>query len=231
MLPAMRLDHVMYASLVAALFLGLASGCSDDSGGSEDNTASNGSTSGGTTNTATTNPTTSNTTASNTAASNTTAVTSTASSTTGGASNVPPDGSAASITAFLEAEGYKEEGWVSVHDAPVPETPGSPHGEVRVYLSPALAAFKQTNPDPLEEPNVPGAMAVKELYEASAVVGKAVIFYPASDVTYFCYGPAGRCATGHDATTIDAPEWGDGSASAVNQCDTCHAGLVFTELP
>jgi len=221
----------MHASLTAALLLGFAFGCSDDSGGdSGDNNATGATTSGVTTSSGTTSSGTTNTT-SGTTATNSATMSTTATSTTGGASNVPADGSAESITAFLEAEGYKETGWVSVHDAPVPETPGSPHGDVRVYLSPALAAFKETNPDPLDEPAVPGAMAVKELYDGTTVVGKAVIFYPASDVVYYCYGPAGRCATGREATTIEAPDWGDGSASAVGQCDTCHAGLVFTELP
>lgn len=217
----------MHASLTAALLLGFAFGCSDDSG---DDSGANNTTNGATTNGATTSSGTTNTTSGTTATTSATMST-TATSTTGGVSNVPADGSAESITAFLESEGYKDTGWVSVHDAPVPESPGSPHGDVRVYLSPALAEFKTANPDPLDEPSVPGAMAVKELYDGTTVVGKAAIFYPASDVVYYCYGPAGRCATGHDATTIDAPEWGDGSASAVGQCDTCHAGLVFTELP
>lgn len=145
---------------------------------------------------------------------------------------MPMDGSAESISVFLEAEGYKDAGWVSVHDAPAEATVGSPHGRVRIYLSPALAAFRETNPDVLEEPAVPGAMAVKEFYDdASAIVGKAAIFYPATDVVYYCYGAEGRCTSGRPATTIDAPDWGDEDAAPVSLCDGCHSGLVFTELP
>jgi hypothetical protein len=221
----------MHACLVTGILFGFALGCSDDSGES--------STSTGTVNTATVNTATMNTAtasstsgATNTAAATST-VTSTATSTTGGDSSVPPDGSAAAIAAFLEAESYKEQGWVSVHDAPVPPSQGTPHGTVRVYMSPALVAFRQGNPDLLEEPAVPGAMAVKEMYDdaGTTLVGKAVTFYPANDVFYFCYGPEGRCASGRPASTIDAPDYGDEDGDSVSQCDVCHSGLVFTILP
>ena len=33
------------------------------------------------------------------------------------------------------------------------------------------------------------------------------------------------------ASTIDAPDYGDEDGDSVNQCDVCHSGLVFTELP
>jgi len=156
---------------------------------------------------------------------------SSSSSTTGGASNVPPDGSAASITAFLDAESYKDAAWLSVHDAPSAAQPGSPHGEVKVYLSPELVAFRQANDDLLDAPAVPGSMAVKELYDAGTVVGKAVIFYPGADVVYYCYGPAGRCASGSLETTSATALWGEERATPVSQCNVCHGGNVFTELP
>lgn len=221
----------MHACLVTAMLFGFAVGCSDDTS-SETDTATSATMNTATVNTATMNTaTTSSTTG--TANTATATATSTATSTTGGDNSVPPDGSAEAITAFLEAEGYKEGGWLSVHDAPVPPSVGTPHGMVRVYMSPALVAFRQSNPDLLEEPAVPGAMAVKEMYDdaGATLVGKAVTFYPASDVVYFCYGPEGRCASGRPATTIDAPEYGDEDGDSVGQCDVCHSGLVFTELP
>ena len=98
-------------------------------------------------------------------------------------------------------------------------------------MSPELVAFRQANDDPTDLPAVPGAMAVKELYDASSVVGKAVIFYPGADVVYYCYGPEGRCASGSAATTPDTALWGDEDANTVNQCNVCHGGNVFTELP
>jgi len=222
------------------MLFGFAVGCSDDA--SEDpgdtSTMNTGAMTTATVNTATTGASTtgaSTTGASTTGASTTGAsTTSSATSTTGGSGgSVPADGSAAAITAFLEAEGYKAEGWVSVHDAPVPPSVGTPHGTVRVYMSPALVAFRQSNPDLLEEPAVPGAMAVKEMYDdaGATLVGKAVTFYPANDVVYYCYGPESRCASGRPATTIDAPEYGDEDGDSVGQCDVCHSGLVFTELP
>lgn len=220
----------MHACLVTGMLFGFALGCSDDASDSAETTG----TVSTVTNTATMNTATASSTsgATNTSATTST-VTSTATSTTGGAANVPADGSAAAITAFLEAEGYKEQGWVSVHDAPVPPSQGTPHGTVRVYMSPALVAFRAGNPDLLEEPAVPGAMAVKEMYDdaGATLVGKAVTFYPENDVVYFCYGPEGRCASGRPATTIDAPDYGDEDGDSVSQCDVCHSGLVFTELP
>ncbi|HEU5076264.1 MAG TPA: hypothetical protein VFU02_18855, partial [Polyangiaceae bacterium] len=213
----MRLVQLSPSFLYAALLLGLAFGCSDDSGdGSESTSTTNATTTGtsttGTSTTGTTGTTGTSTTgtatSTSTSVTNTASSTATATSTTGGDSSVPADSSAAAIAAFLEAEGYKESGWVSVHDAPVPPSVGTPHGTVRVYMSPALVAFRQSNPDLLEEPAVPGAMAVKEMYDGETIVGKAVTFYPADEVFYFCYGPDGRCASGRAATTIDAPEWG-----------------------
>lgn len=208
MLPRMRL-----AQCVPCVFLlGLALGCGDDSDGGSDDGGTMGTTMGATTSPSTT-AGTSNTTSSS------------SSSTTGGASNVPPDGSAASITAFLEAEGYKGTGWLPVHDPMA----GSPHGEVMVYMSPELVAFRQANADPLEAPAVPGSMAVKELLDGATVVGKAAIFYPGADVVYYCYGPAGRCVTGSLESTPATALWGE--ASAVTQCDGCHGGNVFSRLP
>lgn len=230
----MRSVHVMPYYLSASMLLGFAFGCSDDSGGGSDGTGTMSST--GTMGSVTTTGTTGaggTTTSTSTDTSASTTDTTTATSTTGGPDNsVPADGSQAAITAFLQAEGYKGDGWVSVHDAPVPPTQGTPHGNVRVYMSPALVAFRQVEPDPLEEPAVPGAMAVKEMYDdASALVGIAVIFYPDTEVIYYCYGPEGRCASGRPATTIDAPEYGDARASSVGSCNICHSGNVYTELP
>lgn len=223
----------MHACLVTAMLFGFALGCSDDSGDGSGDTNTVGTPTTGTPTTGTMNTATMTTATASSTTGSTDTVTATATSTTGGGdSSVPADGSAEAISAFLEAEGYKEAGWVSVHDAPVPPSIGTPHGTVRVYMSPALVAFRQSNPDVLEEPAVPGAMAVKEMFDdAETLVGKAVIFYPESDVIYYCYGPDGRCSSGRPATTIDAPQYGDASASAVGQCNVCHSGLVFTELP
>ncbi len=221
----------MPACLTTAMLFGFALGCSDDSG---DSAETSGAMSTATVNTATMNTASaSSTTGATNTVTATSTVASTATSTTGGDASVPADGSAEAITAFLEAEGYKAEGWVSVHDAPVPPSVGTPHGTVRVYMSPALVAFRQGNPDLLEEPAVPGAMAVKEMYDdaGATLVGRAVTFYPANDVVYFCYGPDGRCASGRAATTIDAPEYGDEDGESVKSCNVCHSGLVFTELP
>jgi hypothetical protein len=105
---------------------------------------------------------------------------------------------------------------------------------VRVYLSPALVTFIQENPDALmdlEDPAVPGAMAVKEFYDADTVVGKAAIFYPQTDVVYYCYGPEGRCASGTALTTPETALWGDDGAAPVSTCNVCHSGLVYTGLP
>ena len=246
MLPTMRSAHFMpYSFLSAAMLLGFAFGCSDDSGDDPNTTGTMGTgtmttaatstvTTGTATGTGTTGTATTGTATTGTAnVTSTVTATNTATSTTGGSDgSVPADGSQAAITAFLEAEGYKGEGWVSVHDAPVPPTQGTPHGNVRVYMSPALVTFRQGNPDLLEEPAVPGAMAVKEMYDdASTLVGKAVTFYPANEVVYYCYGPDGRCASGRPATTIDAPEYGDEDGDSVDQCDVCHSGNVYTELP
>lgn len=211
------------AQFVPCFLLGLALGCGGDSDSDSTDSGTMGSTTmGSTTSTTSTSGTTSGTSVTTSSSS---------SSTTGGASHLPADGSAASIAAFLEAEGYKDTGWVPASDGPVPEDVGSPHGTVRVYLSPELVAFRQANPDPLVAPVAAGVMAVKEFYDASTVVGKAVIFYPGTDVVYHCYGPQGRCASTIDETTLDTAVWGDEEADAVGQCNLCHGGNVFTELP
>ena len=237
MLAGMRSVHSMHHFLCAGLLVGSAFGCSDDSGGDDPGTNNTG---GGTMNTATMNTATVNTATATTApTTSTTASTNTATSTTGGGGgdiDLPADSSAAAITAFLEAEGYKGEGWTSVTEAPVPPTIGTPHGNVRVYLSQAVLDFREANQDEdnvlAVAPAVPGAMAVKEMFdEGTTIVGKAVIFYPANDVFYYCYGPEERCASGHPATTIDAPEWGNEDEAVVNQCKSCHSGNVYTAYP
>ncbi len=109
---------------------------------------------------------------------------------------------------------------------------GSPHGSVRVYMSPALVAFRTDNPDPLVKPAAPGVMAVKEFFdEQGAVVGHGVIYYPDNELYYYCYGPADRCATGSQASTMDTAQWGGANDAAVSTCHGCHFENIYTELP
>ena len=122
--------------------------------------------------------------------------------------------------------------WTSVHDAPFTPTPTAFHGTVRVYLNQTVMDFRAANPDPLVAPAVPGAMAVKELYDDGGnLVGHAVIYYEADMPVYYCYGPAGRCYGTSADTTMDAPDWGVGDATAVSQCSICHGGNIYTETP
>lgn len=99
---------------------------------------------------------------------------------------------------------------------------------VRVYLSPAVVEFKTMEPDAGVSPAVPGAMAVKEFYDdpSGSPLGYAVLFYSGDAWTYYCYGPANRCASGSSDSTSDAPLYGD-----VSDCRFCHGGNVYTALP
>lgn len=240
---------IIRRTLLACLIPTLAMGC----GGGSDPGAATGGTGTGTgtsTNTSTSATSTSAGGSSTTGTSATTTGTSTTStgttgSTTNGAGGtggggtptgpLPADESAASITAFLQSSGYTDASWLSIHQAPTPSEEGSvsPHGTVRVYMSPALVAARQANPNLNEAPTDQGVMAVKEMYDdAQALVGHAVLYYPQQgSVFYYCYGPAGRCSSESGEATMAAPEWGAPSASAVSSCRFCHGGNIFTELP
>jgi hypothetical protein len=102
----------------------------------------------------------------------------------------------------------------------------SPHGDVRVYLNDeAVTAQTGAGEYPLN------AMAVKELYDGTTVVGYAVMLKstegPGTNTwTYWCYGPAGRCSTGSEEATVEAPIYGTPDSN----CGACHGGTIFTMI-
>ncbi len=150
--------------------------------------------------------------------------------------NVPTDGSADAIAAFLAAEQYTGDGWRAETAAPRPPAfASSPHARVRVFLNDTLVASQAAGNGELDSPpHTPLSMAVKELYdESDARVGIAAIFRteagPSPDATaYFCFGPAGRCATDSPAFPETAPAYGRGLTL---ECGACHGGTFYTELP
>lgn len=157
--------------------------------------------------------------------------------TTGGEdASMPTDSSADAIAEFIAAEGYKGEGWTPETDGPREESsPVSPHDRVRVWLNDALVASHadgdgEVGGTPLDA----NSMAVKEIHDdADAVVGHAVFWKTEEgsafeSVTYWCYGPAGRCVVDAEPTTPDAPEYGVGLDV---DCGACHGTVVFTHLP
>jgi hypothetical protein len=98
---------------------------------------------------------------------------------------------------------------------------------VQVYLSRAIADFRVGEPDLGVPPAVPGAMAVKEFYDdASSVVGYGVMIHLQDTWVYYCYGAAGRCASGSAESTSADPMYGD-----ITDCRFCHGGNVFTPPP
>jgi hypothetical protein len=148
----------------------------------------------------------------------------------GGASatDYPTDSSQAGIEAFLAAGSYTTSTWTSETSAPREATSiTSPHGRVRVWLNAVLEASHAAGEGsvggtPLDQ----NSMSVKELYDdADAIVGHAVILRTGttsaeSDTTYYCVGPAARCAE-------TSPVYGAGAVD----CAGCHGGLVFTGIP
>lgn len=149
---------------------------------------------------------------------------------TGGtsATDFPTDSSQTGIEAFVSAESYETSTWTSETSAPRDATSvTSPHGRVRVWLNAVLQASHAAGEGsvggtPLDQ----NSMSVKELYDdADAIVGHAVILRTGttsaeSDTTYYCVGPAARCAG-------TSPLYGPGAAD----CAGCHGGLVFTGIP
>lgn len=217
--------------LVAFGIVACLGGCSSDKADHTGDTAA------ATTGTSTTGDTASTSDASTTGSGGTTGTGGAASTTMGGTAgtgmtdtSVPPSDSMEDIYAFLESGGYEQEGWLSALDTPREPEAGStsPHGMVRVYLSPAVVEFKQMEPDAGVSPAVPGAMAVKEFYDdpQGSPLGFAVLYYFGGSWTYYCYGPAGRCAGGTSESTSDTALYGD-----VSDCRFCHGGNVYTSLP
>lgn len=154
--------------------------------------------------------------------------------TTGAPAGVlPADESSASIAAFIQAQSFTDASWTSIHAMPTEVGSGS-HDSARAYFSPALVEFRTNNTDLNVAPDAPGVMAVKEMYDdMGAVVGYAVIYYPREgDHYYWCYGPAGRCASTLDEIPSDTPIWGPHNTSGeVSSCSFCHNGNIFTTLP
>lgn len=134
----------------------------------------------------------------------------------------PSDTSAAGITAFLDAETYKGEGWTSETAAPR-ASDASHSGEVRVWYNELAAGV------PLESDEYPvNSMAVKELYEENELVGIAVILKNgegtnANSWLYYCYGPSGRCSNSEPAYTKDAPLLSTGFDDS---CGYCHSAIL-----
>src|SRR5690606_28251032 len=164
--------------------MGTSTGTNNTSGGGGSTTTGTSATTTGTSATSTTTGTSATTTATSATSTGTTGSTSSGAGGTGGSlptGPLPADESAASITTFLQSAGYTDASWLAIHQAPTPSEEGSvsPHGTVRVYMSPALVAARTANPDLNQAPTDQGVMAVKEMYDdAQALVGHAVLYYP-----------------------------------------------------
>ena len=110
----------------------------------------------------------------------------------------------------------------------------SPHDDVRVWLNDiAIASQAAGNGEVGGTPHDLYTAAVKEIYDGADRVGAAMLFKTAEgdlpdSVTYWCYGPAGRCASGDGDTTADAPIFGTGLNVA---CGSCHGGTIFSTIP
>ncbi len=137
--------------------------------------------------------------------------------------------------AFLDANEYTKNGWVSDVAAPRDESsPVSPHDRVRVWFSPKMVeSFDAGNGVTYDAPgHFIDSMVVKELYDANdALVGRVSFWKveegkaPANWI-YYCRGPAGRCYS--SSPSLEAtPLYKKGEPN----CGTCHGGLVYTTPP
>lgn len=145
----------------------------------------------------------------------------------------PSDLSAAGITEFLSSESYKIAPWTG--DAAIRATTDSPHTRVRVFYNPTLLDGDAAGDGGLDgEPAFPaGSAAVKELYDATdTLVGRAAMFRTETDQAvdpgwvYYCWGPAGECATG-------SPDLAESAATADTDdtdCSFCHGNTILTKL-
>lgn len=134
----------------------------------------------------------------------------------------PTDTSAEGIAAFVDDGRYKGEGWTAETETPR-STDGSHGGQVRVWINEIAAAV----PEGGEEYPV-NAMAVKELYAESELVGLAVILKTGegtnpNDWLYYCYGPAGSCSNSEPEHRKETPLL---SRGLEDSCGFCHSAIL-----
>ena len=158
----------------------------------------------------------------------------------------PKTVSAAGVLQFLNQNPHHAGGWVYDSATPRPNGPASPHGWVRVYFNPALQASIAAGHGAWDGgvrvggPHDPGSMAVKEMFDVTAVTdgGQAPIVARAAMMktdagdaltawTYFCIGRSDLCA--NEPTTDTKAAFGNGAM--LFSCQSCHNGNVFTKMP
>lgn len=143
----------------------------------------------------------------------------------------PSDDSAATIAAYLADGSYKTGGWVSeTAAAREASSPVSPHGNVRVWLNDAAVASQDA------DVYAQDSIAVKEMYEGDSVVGHAMMWKTGTDDStsswlFYCAGPSGRCATGSEEATPNAPIYGLGNSAEASECGFCHGKEISIKAP
>jgi len=142
-----------------------------------------------------------------------------------------PNPTLAEIKTFIESGSYRKGPWKSETATPrAAASNASPHGTVRVWFNDALQASTKAGNGGLvgtATPHTTGSMAVKEMYVADKVVGRAVMLKKAGmfgEWAYYCDGPQVLC--GGPTMT---PFFGIGPSVA--PCAFCHGGYVFTPVP
>lgn len=142
----------------------------------------------------------------------------------------PSDSTEAAITAYLQAETYKQAPWIAETAAPREATSvTSPHGRVKVWMNDTLVASQGAGNGALGgAAHTAGSMAVKEFYdEADMYLGRGVMLkVPGAAMNWVFYCES----TAPESCGIDdpLPFYGDMNSF---QCNGCHGGLIFNQAP
>jgi len=128
-----------------------------------------------------------------------------------GDAQTPPQGSEATIEAWLDEASYKGTGWYcepAIHEARSP----SPHGSNKICSNTKLASTGGTAVYPM------GAASVKELYVDDALVGRAIALKLADGTSdgskWYFYERIGAQIFAN----------GKGTRNNSDLCSSCHAG-------
>lgn len=142
----------------------------------------------------------------------------------------PSDSTEAAITAYLQAETYKQAPWIAETAAPREATSAvSPHGRVKVWMNDTLVTSQGAGNGAFGgTAHTAGSMAVKEFYDtADMYLGRGVMLKvegSASAWVFYCESTAPEACGIEDPL----PFYGDMNSF---QCNGCHGGLIFNQAP
>jgi len=137
--------------------------------------------------------------------------------------DVPPDTSAAAITAFIDALDYRSATWASSTTAPFLSDPTllSPHGLVQIWYNHTMRESRAGGAM-LGSDFAKDSMVVKEIYTGTTVVGHAAMWKADSGWLYYCTATEpNRCTAGDPGNMLLYP-------ATLSNCGCHGAGTIIS---